>query len=671
MLNHPIRAQENSLDSSTENIQIQVEQDSIEEVEIEQPTMESVIEAIPEIEEEVVVEYVQSEEEPIIEEVYIDDYTQAVYSAERNDYFTEQQELSDQLYNLMTNIQEKATLNPNGLTFEEMKNGMIQAMIESKNINRTLLGNKITIATYPTSKKYKFMPSEGAVGEVWYYDADHSVEIIYEDANIIQSTTAQFDAAVEEILALCENANTDIDKELIVHDYLVANYEYDAERLNNGTIPPESYSAYGLLVNKTAVCQGYAYAMKHILRKMNIPCEVVTGGDHAWNIVNIDGENYYVDATWDDPVPDVAGRITRKHFNVTAEQLAKSGHIWEESKYPECNSEKYNFLQHSNEYIHHENEWFYTQNGSEYIESLGKYVSNSLYRYNIETGEKKLLVLGSCTQIQYDETNQLLYYIKDGEGQYYDLLEEKMSLVYDFVNGFYKAFLNRPGEVEGIKSWSRGIVTGRYTGAQLAEAFLNTKEFIDRNLTNKAYIEILYVGILERIPDEMEVDYWKSQLEQGLSRTYILSQFINSQEFSGLCEKYQIEKGHITLTHKADLYAHITPFVYRFYKLGLDRIPEQAGLDYWVENLYTGELTGAQMARSFLLSEEFLEKTSDNEVFVETLYKIFFDRASDLAGKEYWMTTIEQGESKSNIIEAFINSREYEEICLKFGIKRM
>lgn len=83
--------------------------------------------------------------------------------------------------------------------------------------------------------------------------------------------------------------------------------------------------------------------MKLLLRRVGIPCDVVTGGDHAWNIVNIEGENYYVDTTWDDPVPDIKGYISRTHFNVTEEQLAASGHEWVASDYPSCDSTKYAF----------------------------------------------------------------------------------------------------------------------------------------------------------------------------------------------------------------------------------------------------------------------------------------------------------------------------------------
>ena len=70
-------------------------------------------------------------------------------------------------------------------------------------------------------------------------------------------------------------------------------------------------SAYGALINKKCVCQGYAEAMKLICDYYKIPCICITGvgvtssgsGAHMWNAVQMDdGLWYFIDATWDDQV---------------------------------------------------------------------------------------------------------------------------------------------------------------------------------------------------------------------------------------------------------------------------------------------------------------------------------------------------------------------------------
>ena len=54
---------------------------------------------------------------------------------------------------------------------------------------------------------------------------------------------------------------------------------------------------------KQAVCAGYARAVQYLLERLGIPCIYVEGNTigssegHAWNIVQIGGQYYYVDAT--------------------------------------------------------------------------------------------------------------------------------------------------------------------------------------------------------------------------------------------------------------------------------------------------------------------------------------------------------------------------------------
>ncbi len=83
---------------------------------------------------------------------------------------------------------------------------------------------------------------------------------------------------------------------LYLHNWLALNCEYDYE---NST---DNGNAYGAIINGKAVCAGYARAYQYLLEKTNIPCSLI-GSDtlnHAWNLININGQNYHVDVTWDD-----------------------------------------------------------------------------------------------------------------------------------------------------------------------------------------------------------------------------------------------------------------------------------------------------------------------------------------------------------------------------------
>lgn len=96
---------------------------------------------------------------------------------------------------------------------------------------------------------------------------------------------------------------------LFIHNYLMRTVTYDSAAAEGDYENyRDSYSAYGALVNKKAVCHGIALAFKLLCDKYGIPCFVVSGdtissngnkSPHSWNVVYIDGKYAHVDVTWD------------------------------------------------------------------------------------------------------------------------------------------------------------------------------------------------------------------------------------------------------------------------------------------------------------------------------------------------------------------------------------
>ena len=124
-----------------------------------------------------------------------------------------------------------------------------------------------------------------------------------------QYPSAQQDAAVEAVVASVLpqlNQGSDYDRVKKVHDYLCNHITYT---LNGG---PEIYTAYGALVEGKAVCEGYAIAFQRFMEAMGIPCYIasgtIKGEGHAWNLVQLNGQWYHLDATWDDQEWGIADR---------------------------------------------------------------------------------------------------------------------------------------------------------------------------------------------------------------------------------------------------------------------------------------------------------------------------------------------------------------------------
>lgn len=104
--------------------------------------------------------------------------------------------------------------------------------------------------------------------------------------------------ATKDLIAEAKKLSSDYDKVKYFHDEIIKMTKYSASSSGN-------QNAYGVFVNKKAACRGYANAFAYLCQAVGIECIIVDGyvaaGDHAWNMVKVDGNWYHTDLTWDDP----------------------------------------------------------------------------------------------------------------------------------------------------------------------------------------------------------------------------------------------------------------------------------------------------------------------------------------------------------------------------------
>lgn len=112
----------------------------------------------------------------------------------------------------------------------------------------------------------------------------------------------EYEAALDNMLSSVDDSMTDFAKALTLHDMLALNCEYDSNLYNGTAVPDASYTAYGALVNRAAVCQGYTLAYIALLDRCGIHSSFAESDEmnHVWNMVRLDGKYYHVDVTWDD-----------------------------------------------------------------------------------------------------------------------------------------------------------------------------------------------------------------------------------------------------------------------------------------------------------------------------------------------------------------------------------
>ena len=151
--------------------------------------------------------------------------------------------------------------------------------------------------------------------ELWGI-ASINVRYLYDDPAVIAEMAQRYDAQADEIIA---GIRTEMDPTMDpktdpsgyancmarnIYIWIIRNVEYQASDGRDQTIST-------VFDDHVTVCAGYARAMKYLCDKAGVPCLYVSGGaydeleessagSHAWNVIEIDGETYYVDATWGD-----------------------------------------------------------------------------------------------------------------------------------------------------------------------------------------------------------------------------------------------------------------------------------------------------------------------------------------------------------------------------------
>lgn len=201
----------------------------------------------------------------------------------------------------------------------------------------------------------------------YHYDHPETIywngDIIYSE-NIMQGTiTIEFNylldketterylsdikEAEEKYLSYITADMTQYDAAVIIHDLLCNNIEYPSVIPETIT---EIYTLFGALVNKSAVCSGYAHAFKYLCNKVGINVISIEGTaddeDHQWNMVTIGEDSFFVDVTWDDPLMQDGSQSTNyAYFGLTNKELAKTHSITGSFSLPTCKSTEYNYCE--------------------------------------------------------------------------------------------------------------------------------------------------------------------------------------------------------------------------------------------------------------------------------------------------------------------------------------
>ena len=127
------------------------------------------------------------------------------------------------------------------------------------------------------------------------------------------------------------------EKELFIHDFIVKNVKYDKLKKEY------SHEIIGALGNGVAVCEGIAKAVKILCDELGIWCIIALSEAnpekgikyrHAWNVIQIGGQYYHLDVTFDNTLSK-EDTIRYDYVNLSDQQIFRDHEpvIW---KVPVC-----------------------------------------------------------------------------------------------------------------------------------------------------------------------------------------------------------------------------------------------------------------------------------------------------------------------------------------------
>lgn len=151
---------------------------------------------------------------------------------------------------------------------------------------------------------------------------------VFVDKVYTEEDIALIEAKRDEIKnTLLKSTMTTEEKIKVIHDYIINTTVYAKEDVESKNKETKSNTAFGALVNHSAICGGYTDAMALFLDDFGVLNYRISSEQHIWNLVYLNGEWKHLDLTWDDPVTDTGENILlNKFFLIDTEEL-ESFHV--------------------------------------------------------------------------------------------------------------------------------------------------------------------------------------------------------------------------------------------------------------------------------------------------------------------------------------------------------
>lgn len=554
-----------------------------------------------------------------------------------------------------------------------------------------------------------YYTADGKIKYIFYFavaSSDGSFNIFndeYQSADAIRNGIAKREEYIEKIFKDEVHSVGNYQQVKAFNKWLTEHNEYNTIVAGHGSgegdMVRECMSALeGRTGNDGPVCEAYARAMKVLCDRAMIPCILVdgkAGEDHMWNYIKMgDGNWYLVDSTWNDPTGGNAGAISGGECEDylligSANSLSQGRTITNKAS-----KDGVSFLNQPdlavNDYVPSADEAEYAVLEADegavvwYIGNEGGAEKQVYNGDKLEWGggirvEIPVSVAPTKPNIFVDNWLHDCYRSGDswvsGIDEYDEVpIESKMTVKFnlqddaiDFVERLYQNTLNRGSDPSGLSTHVRDLKNGD-SASTVAYRFVFSNEFQNANMSNEEIVKRMYNMFLSRDPDPAGLENWVNILENGCSVGYLFYGFTQSKEFGELCDSYGFVRGNWQPEENRDKSPNLTAFVSRLYEKILGRTPDVGGLNNHT-GAYLENRDTYQLAYNFIFSSEFTNKKLSDSDYVDTLYRTFFNREPDDAGKADWLDRMaNKGATREDVLAGFVGSQECIDLVNSFGI---
>lgn len=216
--------------------------------------------------------------------------------------------LQEDVYN--SSLYSNMSLSLNDTALNNLKNAIKSSLKSSK--------SSFSVSTYKVLPDDFQIIYSGVINdnpELFYVSSTYSysisnstgyVAIVYPEYAMTNSeiTTAKviYENGINKAISQVDDTMSDVQKALVIHDYLANISTYPDLGDSNENDKASYHSAYGIFLDGYTVCAGYTLTYSDIMHRLGIPCKYVISDEmgHAWNAIQINGNWYNVDLTFDE-----------------------------------------------------------------------------------------------------------------------------------------------------------------------------------------------------------------------------------------------------------------------------------------------------------------------------------------------------------------------------------